>query len=79
MTLEQIKTLVISVDPNAAHYESANLGADAFTVWFEVHRIGLFADNHRPDKSWRFQIDRFTKPKFPTRMSRPPSRKKWTT
>lgn len=61
MTLEQIKTLVISVDPAAAHYESAHRGTDAYTVWFEVQRTGMFADNHRPDKSWRFQIDRFTK------------------
>lgn len=61
MTLEQIKTLVISVDPNAGHYESAFQGSDAYTVWFEVQRSGMFADNRRPDKSWRFQIDRFTK------------------
>lgn len=61
MTLDQIKTLVISVDPTAGHYESAHQGTDAYTVWFEVQRSGMFADNRRPDKSWRFQIDRFTR------------------
>lgn len=61
MTLDQIKALVIAVDPNAGHYESAFQGDDAYTVWYEVQRTGLFADNKRPGKSWRFQVDRFTK------------------
>lgn len=61
MTLDDIRTLVISVDPNAGHYESAYRGGDSYTVWYEVQRAGLMADNKRPCKSWRFQIDRFTK------------------
>ena len=61
MNLDAIRALVISVDPAAGHYESAWQGTDAFTVWYELQRAGLRADNIRPEKSWRFQIDRFTK------------------
>lgn len=61
MTLNDIKALVVSVDPMAAHYDSAHRKTDAYTVWREYQRTGLFADNGRQNKSWRFQIDRFTK------------------
>ena len=64
MTLEQIRALVVSVDPYAGHYHSAHRPGEAYTVWYEVQRAGLFANNVRPDKSWRFQIDRFTKNEF---------------
>lgn len=61
MTLEDIRALVVSVDPTASHYDSAHRNTDAYTVWREYQRAGLSADNKRPNKSWRFQIDRFTK------------------
>ena len=61
MTLDDIRALVVSVDPSAAHYDSAHRKTDAYTVWREYQRTGLSADNKRPNKSWRFQIDRFTK------------------
>lgn len=61
MTLDDIRALVVSVDPTAAHYDSAHRKTDAYTVWREYQRTGLSADNKRPNKSWRFQIDRFTK------------------
>lgn len=60
MTLEEIRALVVSVDPQASHYDSAKKTGQAYTVWQEYQRTGMFADNRRPDKSWRFQIDRFT-------------------
>ena len=61
MTLDDIRDLVIAIDPNAGHYDSAFRGRRSYTVWQEIQRAGLFADNKRPCKSWRFQIDRFTK------------------
>lgn len=61
MTLSDIRALVVSVDPAAGHYESAHDQGEAYTVWYEVQRAGLMADNIRPNKTWRFQIDRFTK------------------
>lgn len=64
MSLEDIKNLIISVDEHAAHYESAYKGQDAYTVWYEIQRAGLIADNGMPNKSWRFQVDRFTKTEF---------------
>ena len=49
------------MDPSAGHYESAHRPGQSYTVWQEIQRAGLLADNKRPCKSWRFQIDRFTK------------------
>ena len=59
MTLSEIKALVIAVDPNAQHYDSAKKGA-AYTVWREVRPLGFMADN-RHEGAIKFQIDRFTK------------------
>lgn len=61
MTTDDIRALVIAIDPNAGHYDSAYRNTDAYTVWQELQRTGLMADNARACKSWRFQIDRFTK------------------
>ena len=64
MTLDDIRTLVIQVDPNAGHYESAFRSSDAYTVWYELQRTGMFANNRRSAASWHFQIDRFTKSEY---------------
>ena len=61
MTLDDIRALVVSVDPSAAHYDSARRTSENYTVWREYQRTGLSADNRRANKSWRFQVDRFTK------------------
>ena len=59
MTLNEIKALVLAVDPAAQHYESAKKGA-AYTVWREIRPLGFAADGaHQGAVS--FQIDRFTK------------------
>lgn len=60
MTLNDIKELVIAVDPNAGHYESAYAGSAAYTVWRELRALPFMADDeHQGGIS--FQIDRFTK------------------
>lgn len=61
MTFDEIRALVVSVDPSAGHYESAHRPGQSYTVWQEIQRAGLRADNVMPCKSWRFQIDRYTK------------------
>ena len=60
MTLDAIKALVVSVDPNAGHYDSAYAGSDAYTVWRERRLLDDMADDvHHGARS--FAIDRFTK------------------
>ena len=60
MSTDEIRALVVSVDPSVGHYESDHRPGEPYTVWYEVQRAGLSADNRR-FRSWRFQIDRFTK------------------
>ena len=61
MTLAQIQALIVSVDENAGHYESAYDESDAYTVWREISRVPFSADNEYAEEGWRFQVDRFTK------------------
>lgn len=63
MTLEDIKTLVTSVDPTAGHYESAYQGGHAYTVWKEGPTLGFTADG-KHQGAIKFYIDRFTKDEF---------------
>ena len=58
MTREDIKALVLSVDPEAKHFIASKKG-DAFTVWGEYERSGMVADD-RQDYGWKFEIDRYT-------------------
>ena len=60
MTLDDIKALVVRVDPNAGHYESAYQGSPAYTVWFEVRALPDMGDSEHGG-AVAFQIDRFTK------------------
>ena len=59
MTLDEIRALVISADPDAQHYESAKKGA-AYTVWREYRALPFMADGQHQG-GLAFQIDRFTK------------------
>ena len=61
MTLDYIRELVVSVDENAGHYESAYNESDAFTVWHEIQERTLPGDNTRAETIIMFQIDRYTK------------------
>lgn len=60
MTLDDIKALVVAVDPNAGHYESAYQGSAAYTVWREYRALPFMADDEH-QTGWTFQIDRFVK------------------
>lgn len=60
MTLEEIRELVVSVDPEAAHYESARCGSAAYTVWREIRLLDLMAEDVHQE-GWSFQIDYYTK------------------
>lgn len=60
MTLNEIQALVVSVDPNAGHYESAWRGSDAYTEWNEKRTLDFSGDN-RHLGAVAFQIDRYTK------------------
>ena len=59
MTVQDIKTMVLSVDPKAKHYFSDKKG-DAFTVWGEYQRAGQGAED-RHNYGWKFEIDRYTR------------------
>ena len=60
MTLSEIKALVLSADATAEHYASSKTGSDSYTVWREVRRLGIVADD-RHIEGWAFQVDRFTR------------------
>lgn len=59
MTVQDIKTMVLSVDPDAKHYYTSKQG-NAFTVWGEYERAVQGADD-RHDYGWKFEIDRYTR------------------
>ena len=61
MTLAEVQALVVSVDQNCGHYESAWAGTAAYTVWREFARLPTMADTGYAEEGWAFQVDRFTK------------------
>ena len=44
MTLADIQELVVSIDPNADHYESAYREGESYTVWYEQGPLDNFGD-----------------------------------
>ena len=44
MTLEAIQAFVVSIDPNADHYESAYREGEPYTVWYELGPLENFGD-----------------------------------
>lgn len=61
MTVEEIKAIVVAVDAEAGHYESAYQGTEAYTVWQEINPLPIMGDNRHATEAWAFQVDRFTK------------------
>lgn len=59
MTAEEIKAIVVAVDPAAQRYDSARKGP-AYTTWRTGMTLGFMADGEHMG-GVRFQIDRFTK------------------
>lgn len=60
MTLDEVRTFVIGIDPKAGHYHSADEGKNAYTRWQEGALLPYMGDGKHLG-ALRFQIDRFTK------------------
>lgn len=60
MTLDEFKAIVIAVDPNAMHYDSAYQKGAAYTVWREGRTLDTMA-NGQHQGARKFYIDRYTK------------------
>lgn len=59
MTLEQIKTLLVSADAGIKHYFSKST-ANSYSYWEETQQLPLTADGLHVE-AWRFYVHRFTK------------------
>lgn len=60
MTVEEIKAIVVAVDADAGHYDSAYQGTAAYTVWQEIRPLPIMGDDGHATEAWSFQVDRFT-------------------
>lgn len=61
MTVQEIKDLLVAMDPDVQRYDHDRAGeGEAYTVWREVQPVGLYGDGQE-EGSIRFQVDRFTK------------------
>ncbi len=60
MTVSDLKTLLVSADPNIQRYDHDGSGSAAYTIWTETGRVNLFGDGAE-EGSIRFTVDRFTK------------------
>lgn len=64
MTLGDIRTLLVSVDPDVRHYFSAGTDSD-YTYWEETQCLPYTADDsHSCVEGWRFYVHRFTRSEF---------------
>lgn len=62
MTLGDIRTLIVSVDPAVRHYFSTETDSD-YTYWEETQRLSFMADGAH-EEGWRFYVHRFTRNEF---------------
>ena len=60
MTVDEIKALLVSVDPSIKHYFTMGKGP-AYTYWAEDKRLPLVSNDRHSDEGWRFYVHRFTK------------------
>ena len=60
MTVEEIKEILVAVDPDVQRYDHDHQGTESYTVWREFGRAGFYGDGVE-DGTIRFQVDRFTK------------------
>lgn len=58
MTLEAIRTLLVSVVPDIKHYFTDST-ALAFSYWEETERLPMLSDD-RHETAWRFYVHRYT-------------------
>ena len=59
MTLEDIRALLVSVDPDIRHYFSTETSRD-YSYWEETQRLPFTADDVH-EEGWRFYVHRFTR------------------
>ena len=61
MTIQEIKNLLVAVDPDVQRYDHDWAGTgEAYTVWQEITPLGVYGDGTE-EGSIHFQVDRFTK------------------
>lgn len=60
MTAEDVKALVLSVDPRAQRYDSADRSGPDYTTWRDLGPLDLMAEG-RHQGGLSFQVDRYTK------------------
>ena len=61
MTVQEIKDLLVSVDPDVQRYDHDRAGSgDDYTVWHELRPVGCYGDGEE-EGTIRFQVDRYTK------------------
>lgn len=63
MTVDEIRTWIKGVDPEAKHYFTT-LDGGSYTVWAETERVGLDADDGYAELGWAFEIVRYTQNEF---------------
>lgn len=59
-TLDYVKDILLSIDPEAQKFQSTHRAEAAYTVWHPIRPIGNHADG-RVGPGWSLQIDRYTK------------------
>ena len=62
MTLNEIRTMLVAVDPDIRHYFSTEKTKD-YTYWEESQRLAMLSDDEH-DEGWRFYVHRFTKHEY---------------
>ena len=62
MTLNEIKELLVTADPNIRHYFTL-ADTEAYTYWEETRRLPLVGDDRHNTvgEGWKFFVHRFTK------------------
>ena len=59
MTIDEIRDLVLSVDPDTMHHFSMSK-APAYSYWEETEPLDLHSED-RTEEAWRFYVHFFTK------------------
>lgn len=62
MTLQEIRDVILSVDPTATHYEAPD-GSTTYTVWME-YRKSSFALDDAHAGGWKFMLYRITETEY---------------
>ena len=63
MTLNEIKALLVTADPNIKHYFSMHGSEEPYSYWEETNMLPFTGDDRHAigDQAWRFYVHRFTK------------------